>query len=239
MTERVLNSDEVLLRLDRIRDEVSRAVLESGRTGDAVRLMAVTKTRTPELINAVIDRGGITLLGENRAQELLEKYNAYHKDEVNIHFIGHLQTNKVKQIVDKVSLIESVDSLRLAEEISKESIKLGKTMEIFIEVNIGEENSKSGILKEQLPDLLHEVATLEGIKVRGLMTIPPICDKKSEIEQYFSNMYKLFIDIKHKKIDNVSMDFLSMGMSGDYIEAIKHGSNIIRLGSAIFGQRLI
>lgn len=198
--------------------------------------MAVTKTVDPVLVNAAIG-AGITLLGENKAQELCAKYDSYHKDGVQIHFIGHLQTNKVRQIVDKVSMVESVDSIKLAREIDRHCAAIGKVMDVLLEVNIGREENKTGIFPELLPALLEEAGKLEHIRVRGLMTIPPVCETEEEVLQYFSQMRQLFIDIKQKKYDNISMEILSMGMSADYLAAVRCGSNIVRIGTAMFGQR--
>lgn len=220
----------------RITAEIEEAAVKAGRDPKDIRLMAVTKTQPPELVNAAIG-AGITLLGENRAQELLEKYDNYHKDGVDIHFIGHLQTNKVRQIADKVSMIQSVDSLRLAKEINSRSEKLGKTMDVLIEVNIAGELSKDGIGLCEAEPLAREIAGMSALCLRGLMTIPPICDSEHEIEGYFSRMRELFVDMKSKNIDNDTMSVLSMGMSGDYLAAVKHGATILRLGGAIFGPR--
>ena len=188
------------------------------------------------MVNAAIG-AGITLLGENKAQELCAKYDSYHKDGVQIHFIGHLQTNKVRQIVDKVSMVESVDSIKLAREIDRHCAAIGKVMDVLLEVNIGREENKTGIFPEFLPALLEEAGKLEHIRVRGLMTIPPVCETEEEVLQYFSQMRQLFIDIKQKKYDNISMEILSMGMSADYLAAVRCGSNIVRIGTAMFGQR--
>ena len=196
----------------------------------------MTKTVDPVLVNAAIG-AGITLLGENKAQELCAKYDSYHKDGVQIHFIGHLQTNKVRQIVDKVSMVESVDSIKLAREIDRHCAAIGKVMDVLLEVNIGREENKTGIFPELLPALLEEAGKLERIRVRGLMTIPPVCETEEEVLQYFSQMSQLFIDIKQKKYDNISMEILSMGMSADYLAAVRCGSNIVRIGTAMFGQR--
>ena len=151
--------------------------------------------------------------------------------------IGHLQTNKVRQIVGKVDMIESVDSIKLAKEISDQSLKRNLSTDILVEVNIGGEESKSGISPENLEDLLYHIAKLPAIKVQGLMTIPPICENKQKICRYFENMRKLFIDISSKKIDNINMNVLSMGMSDDYMEAIREGATMVRIGSALFGAR--
>lgn len=222
----------------RILDEVAQQSVKWGRSTEEIRVMAVTKTVQPEYVNEAI-AAGIGLLGENKSQELCSKYDSYQKEKVDIHFIGHLQTNKVKMILPKVSMIESVDSVGLAAEINRQmNINLSnKKMDILIEVNIGKEKNKSGIIPERLDELLLEIAEFQQIQVRGLMTIPPVCENMKETEYYFNQMCQLFIDIKQKKLDNINMDFLSMGMSQDYIQAIKYGSNILRVGTAMFGQR--
>ena len=171
-------------------------------------------------------------------QELLSKYDGYDLSKASLQFIGHLQSNKVRQIVDKVDMIQSVDSVKLATEIAKQSLKHNKSTDILLEVNIGKEESKSGVFPEQLEELCCAVSQLEGVNVKGLMTIPPICDDPKIISAYFSSMYNLFIDIKGKKLDNICMDFLSMGMSSDYEEAIKCGANMVRIGSSLFGARI-
>ena len=232
----VLNEQEVAQNVRAIMQQVRDTALQAGRAPSEVQVMAVTKTVDPVLVNAAIG-AGITLLGENKAQELCAKYDSYHKDGVQIHFIGHLQTNKVRQIVDKVSMVESVDSVKLAREIDRHCAAIGKVMDVLLEVNIGREENKTGIFPELLPALLEEAGKLEHIRVRGLMTIPPVCETEEEVLQYFSQMRQLFIDIKQKKYDNISMEILSMGMSADYLAAVRCGSNIVRIGTAMFGQR--
>ena len=193
------------------------------------------KTVAPELINYAIEHG-ISVIGDNRVQELIAKENDVTKN-VTKHFIGHLQTNKVKDVVGRVALIESVDSIRLAQMIGKQSLKIGITTDILLEVNIGEEESKSGFLSEELMSAVDTISKIEGVKIRGLMAIPPICNSSSENIQYFSKMRQLFIDIKDKNIDNISMDILSMGMSDDYETAIEYGSTQVRIGTLLFGRR--
>ncbi len=232
----VLNEQEVAQNVRAIMQQVRDTALQAGRDPSEVQVMAVTKTVDPVLVNAAIG-AGITLLGENKAQELCAKYDSYHKDGVQIHFIGHLQTNKVRQIVDKVSMVESVDSVKLAREIDRHCAAIGKVMDVLLEVNIGREENKTGVFPELLPALLEEAGKLEHIRVRGLMTIPPVCETEEEVLQYFSQMRQLFIDIKQKKYDNISMEILSMGMSADYLAAVRCGSNIVRIGTAMFGQR--
>ncbi len=242
MKEKLFNLDNQKLldvehNLKVIEENINKAVLEVGKKREDIILLSATKTVDVETINFAISKG-LKYIGENKVQEMLSKYDDYDLDNATLHFIGHLQSNKVRQIVGKVKMIQSVDSLKLATEISKQSIKNNIDTDILIEVNIGDEESKSGVQKQNLEELLCQISTLSNIKVRGLMTIPPICDKKSEIRKYFSLMNKLFIDIRGKKIDNISMDFLSMGMSSDYYEAILEGSNMVRIGSSLFGERI-
>ena len=231
-----LSEQEVAQNVESIVEEVRETAVKAGRDPKEIRVMAVTKTVDPVLVNAAIAQG-ITLLGENKAQELCAKYDSYHKYGVDIHFIGHLQTNKVRQIVDKVCMIESVDSLKLAKEINKQCAAIDKVMDVLIEVNIGHEENKTGLYLEDLEELLQEASKMEHIKVRGLMTIPPVCENKEQVSEYFSKMNRLFVDIKQKKYDNISMEILSMGMSGDYPQAVEQGSTIVRIGTAMFGQR--
>ncbi|MDR2932778.1 MAG: YggS family pyridoxal phosphate-dependent enzyme [Oscillospiraceae bacterium] len=219
-----------------IRHNIEEAAAAANRDPAAVTMMAVTKTVSAEDVNAAI-RQGVTVLGENRAQELLGKYDAYERENCEIHFIGHLQSNKVRQIINKVSMIQSVDSLKLASEIGRQAVAAGGVLDVLIEVNIGGEASKSGVLPAAVPDFAMEIDGLEGLRLRGLMTIPPICDKIEESERYFERARKLFVDMKDKNRDNRAIDILSMGMSGDYPAAIRQGATLIRLGTALFGAR--
>ena len=219
-----------------INERIAEAAEKSGRKREDITFLAATKTVDPAVINHAISLG-LDHIGENRVQELLSKYEAYDLSRCSLQFIGHLQTNKVRQIAGKVDLIQSVDSLKLAKEISKESKKRDITTDILVEVNIGREDNKSGVYEEQLEELLCQIAQLESISVKGLMTIPPICDNTRKIQKYFNNMHKLFIDISQKKLDNINMSILSMGMSSDYYEAILEGANMVRVGSALFGAR--
>ena len=198
--------------------------------------MAVTKTVEPKYINHAI-ACGVDLIGENRVQEFLLKKDELNLDGVSAHLIGTLQLNKVRKIVGQVDMIQSVNSFRLAQEIDRISGRLGIVTDTLIELNIGDEASKTGMSVSELDELLCQIDSLGSIKVRGLMTIPPICAQKSEILKFFHNMNKLFIDIKAKKYDNITMSILSMGMSSDYCEAISEGSTLIRPGRAIFGAR--
>ena len=217
--------------LKRIRDNFSGALSRSGRSPESVRLMAVTKTVAPEAVNHAIELG-VGLLGENRVQEYLSKEEAYDKS-AEVHIIGHLQTNKVKYIIDKVSMIQSVDSFKLAREIDRLAKTHGRVMDILCEVNIGGEESKSGVAPEGLDALLDEVSQLENVRIRGLMTIPP----PSESDVFLGRMEELFDRIKSETREGVSMDTLSMGMTGDYVQAIEHGATIVRIGTGLFGAR--
>ncbi|MBQ7096195.1 MAG: YggS family pyridoxal phosphate-dependent enzyme [Clostridia bacterium] len=204
--------------------------------GSDTQLIAVTKTRTSEEINAAI-ACGVRHIGENRVQELLEKYDHIQRENVSIHLIGRLQTNKVKYIIDKVDLIHSVDSYRLAAEISKRASAINKVQDILVEINIGGEESKGGILPDELCDFLKNISSLPSLRIRGLMAIPPIQIEPHQNYEYFLKMRQLLVDISNKKLDNINMDILSMGMSDDYEDAIKAGSSFIRVGRGIFGQR--
>lgn len=236
-TELTERFEDVKRNYFEIRENIATAAVKSGRKESDISFLAATKTVEPQIINYAVSLG-LDKLGENKVQELLSKYEEYDLEHAELQFIGHLQTNKVRQIIGKVSMIQSVDSEKLAKEISKQSVKNGLTTDILLEVNIGREENKSGVLPEQLDELIDKVRVMEGIKVRGLMTVPPICDTKSENCKFFDSMYKFFIDISSKKLDNVYMDFLSMGMSDDYIEAILCGANMIRVGSRLFGARI-
>ena len=217
-------------------ENIARAAETVGKTAGDITFLAATKTVDAASINYAISLG-LRYIGENRVQELLSKYEDYDLEHASLQFIGHLQTNKVRQIVGKVDLIQSVDSVKLASEIARCSDKLGVCSDILVEVNIGREENKSGVMPEMLPELLGELREIPSIRVRGLMAIPPICENAQEICKFFDNMRDLFLDIKGKKIDNISMDVLSMGMSDDYEEAIRCGANMIRVGSALFGAR--
>ncbi len=215
---------------------IADAAVQSGRRAEDITFLAATKTVEPEFINYAISLG-LRFIGENKVQELLSKYDSYDLDNSQLHFIGHLQSNKVRQIVGKVSMIQSVDSLKLAQEISRQSIKQGINTDILIEVNVGREENKSGVMPENLEELLYQIAPLDNISVQGLMAIPPICENEQKIRGYFQNMRNMFLDISSKKIDNIKMGTLSMGMSGDYREAILEGANLVRIGSSLFGAR--
>ena len=249
----------VLERIKQTKENIKKAAQEAGRSEKDVVLLAATKTVDAETINFAIDNG-IQCIGENRVQELLDKYDAINKDKVDIHFIGTLQTNKVKYIADKVSMIHSVDSVKLAKEIDKQCGKIGKVMNVLVEINIGREESKGGIMPEDCEEFLKEISVFKNIKVCGLMTIPPKCvddnfeEKSTSFDtencekmscskisyknrDFFKKIMKLFLDISEKKLDNIYMQYLSMGMSDDYEQAVTEGSNIVRVGRGLFGSR--
>lgn len=234
----VLNNDllSVSRNLQGIRDSIRELCLECGRNPDEIMLEAVTKTVAPEIINYAIENG-VSVIGENKVQELNEKLDRLSLEHCKVHLIGHLQTNKVKDIIGKASMIESVDSLHLAKEIDKQAEKADLHQNILLQVNIGKDPNKFGFGGEELEQAVRDIAVFPNLFIRGLMTILPFSDNREEKMQLFGDMYHLFIDIKAKNIDNVSMDYLSMGMSHDYKEAILCGANIIRVGTALFGAR--
>ncbi len=240
MTEKSLidkKFSDIEYNLKTIREEIAEAALKSGRRPEDIDFMAVTKTVDEIYINHAISCG-INLIGENKVQEMLRKKPSLNLDGVKKNLIGHLQSNKASQIVGQVDMIESVDSLKIAKEIGKQSVKKGIVSDVLIEVNIGREESKTGFLPEAVEENIYEISEIEGIKVCGLMTIPPICEKNAELCKFFENIYNMYVDIRAKKIDNVYMQILSMGMSSDYTEAILCGSNHVRIGSKIFGPRI-
>ena len=216
----------------RVLDNIAETAIKSGRNPLDVTLVAVTKTVTAEKAREVMDAGIVTL-GENRVQSLLEKYEIL-KDEPCWHLIGHLQTNKVKYIADKVSLIHSVESLKLAEEIDRKFKEHKRIAEVLIQVNVSGEESKFGITPYDTFALIEEISKLENVRVKGLMTMAPLSATPDECRRYFHDLKKLSCDIADKKIDGVDMKHLSMGMSGDYKEAILEGATIVRVGSALF-----
>ncbi len=218
------------------RQKINAAAENVGRSGSEVRLLAATKMNGPEAVQEAI-RAGVDICAENRVQEFLSKnaVNAY--EPCCVHFIGHLQKNKVKYLVGAVELIHSVDSAELMDAISRRAQSLGIVQDVLLEVNIGGEASKSGVSPDGLEALLTHAAACPGLRVKGLMTIPPAVSTGEENRWYFRRMYELFVDIRRKTYDNVSMAELSMGMSGDYEEAVRCGATIVRLGTALFGPR--
>lgn len=222
--------------IEYIREKIIEICEECGRNQEDVKLIAVSKTKPVSMLKEAYECG-CRDFGENKVQELVDKWEQMPKD-IKWHMIGHLQRNKVKYIVDKVYLIHSVDSLRLAEEISKEAVKKGVTVSILIEVNVAQEESKFGTTCNEVCDLVKEIAKLPGILIKGLMTIAPYVENSEENRQYFEKLRQIYVDIIQKNIDNVYMEELSMGMTGDYITAITEGATYVRIGTAIFGERL-
>ena len=224
-------------RLLRAEERVAEAALAAGRQREEITLCAATKTQTSDTIRAAI-AGGITVCGENRVQELTAHLADRAYEGARVDFIGHLQRNKVKQVVGKVGLIQSVDSEELLRLIDRRAGELGIIQDILLEVNIGGEESKSGIPPEEADALAALAGSLPGVALRGLMAIPPREEKAGSNRSYFSKMYRLFVDIKGKRYDNtVTIDCLSMGMSQDFEEAIAEGATLVRLGTVLFGPR--
>jgi len=231
-----LDDNNIAENIKRIREKIAHAAAAAGRRESDIQLMAVTKTvGTQEILKAV--SAGLRLLGENRVQELLTKYDVLHDAGAQIHLIGHLQSNKVSKVIGRAAMIQSVDSIPIAVEIDKKSAQAGLVTDILIEVNIAGEASKSGFSPEQTMEAVAEISGLRALRIMGMMTVPPICGSSAEIRKHFAAMRRLFVDISGKKIDNVNCNILSMGMSGDYVDAILEGSTMVRIGSAIFGPR--
>lgn len=218
------------------KEQVEVLCEQSAREPGACTLIAVSKTKPAEMLLEAYE-GGCRDFGENKVQELLDKYDKLPKD-VRWHMIGHLQTNKVKYIVDKVALIHSVDSLKLAVQISREATKRGMVVPVLLEVNLAEEESKYGFLASQVENAVREISKLEGIQIQGLMTVAPFVENGEKNRGYFRQLKQLSVDISNKNIDNVNMDILSMGMTGDYMVAVSEGATFVRVGSGIFGNRV-
>lgn len=221
--------------LKEVEKNIEEACKRAGRAREEVTLIAVSKTKPVELIRDAIDYGVVDF-GENKVQEMCDKMEEI-SDKLNWHLIGHLQRNKVKYIVDKTYLIHSVDSLRLAEQINAEAEKKNVVCNILIEVNIAGEESKFGVAKDEVKPLLDAIKNLKNIRVKGLMTIAPFVEDAEDNREYFKEMYKLFIDMRQENTDNISMEVLSMGMTGDYQVAIEEGATMVRVGTGIFGAR--
>jgi len=219
-----------------IRRKMDEAALAAGRDPKDILLCAATKMNGADAVRQAV-AAGVDCCGENRVQELTEKLSQNAYAGAPVHFIGHLQTNKVKQVVGKVDLIQSVDSLRLLEAIQKEAARQSLVQDILLEINIAGESSKGGFIKSEIPDILQKIAFFPNIRVRGLMAIPPICEKAGDNDKFFQEICNLSVDITRKKGDNVCVDILSMGMSDDFADAIRCGSTMIRIGTAIFGAR--
>ena len=220
-----------------VRANIAAACEKAGRSPGEVLLIGATKMNDASRVQEAI-AAGLTACGENRVQEMLEKQAQGAYEGAELHFIGHLQKNKVKNVVGLAKLIHGVDSLALLSEIDKQAGKKGLVQDVLLEVNVGAEESKSGFSPEEIPEIIARAADFSHVCIRGLMAIPPICNLPEENLPYFRIIHKLFIDICEKKYDNVRMDFMSMGMSGDYTAAISCGANMIRVGTAIFGRRL-
>ena len=220
----------------RIRQEIARAALAAGRDPSQIQLCAATKMNDAQAVRRAI-QAGVDCCGENRVQELVAKQaeNAY--AGVPVHFIGHLQTNKVRQVVGQVDLIQSVDSARLLQAINNEAQRRGIVQNVLLEVNIAGESSKSGFLADEILPFMENIAQYPNVCVMGLMAIPPISQKKGDNVKFFQKISDLCVDIRGKKYDNVKVDCLSMGMSGDFADAIACGSTMVRIGTAIFGAR--
>ena len=221
--------------LEEVEERIAAACRRAGRDRGEVTLIAVSKTKPVEMLQEAYDLG-VRVFGENKVQELTEKYEQL-PDDIHWHMIGHLQTNKVKYIVDKVKLIHSVDSLRLAEVIEKEAEKHDRTVDILLEVNVAEEESKFGVRTSEVLSLAEKVVQLPHIRLRGLMTIAPFVENPEKNRAIFANLHDLYVDIKEKNIDNGTVSILSMGMTNDYEVAIEEGATMVRVGTGIFGAR--
>ena len=219
-----------------VREKMNAAALAAGRRPEEILLVAATKMNSADRVREAV-AAGVDVCGENRVQEMLEKQAQGAYEGAPLHFIGHLQKNKVKQVVGLAELIHGADSLELLSLISRVAQARGLTQDVLLEVNIGGESAKSGFAPEEVPEALARAAALPALRVRGLMAIPPVCAAPEENRPFFLRMQQLFIDNSEKKYDNIRMDFLSMGMSGDYTEAIACGANLVRVGSGIFGPR--
>ena len=221
--------------LEKVEENIQAACDRAGRKRDEVTLIAVSKTKPVEMLQEAYDLG-VRINGENKAQELASKYEVLPKD-IHWHMIGHMQRNKVKYIIDKVDLIHSVDSVRLAETIDKEAAKKGIVVNVLLEVNMAKEDTKFGLMPEEVMDFIHEIVRFQHIKVQGLMTIAPFVENPEENRIHFANLRKLSVDIAKEKVDNVNMSILSMGMTNDFEVAIEEGATMVRVGTGIFGER--
>ncbi len=219
-----------------IKEKMRAAAIAAGRNPSEILLCAATKMNGTDAVRQAI-AAGVDCCGENRVQELVQKQAEQAYEGAPVHFIGHLQTNKVRQVVGKVDLIQSVDSLRLLEAINKEAAKQGIIQDILLEINVGQEESKTGFILDEMSGILPDLGKYGNIRVRGLMAIPPISQNPGDNCKFFEKICKLSVDISVKKYDNISVDVLSMGMSDDYADAIACGSTMIRVGTAIFGAR--
>ncbi|HEY9061204.1 MAG TPA: YggS family pyridoxal phosphate-dependent enzyme [Pseudobacteroides sp.] len=227
--------DYIKRNIEEVSKRVAAAAHRSGRKLEDIQIIAVTKTVGIEKINCAIDQG-LNVLGENRVQELCEKYDILNRD-CRWDLIGHLQTNKVKYIIDKVNLIHSVDRMELVQEIQKKAEKAGRVIDVLVQVNVAGEQSKFGLSHHEVKDFIKKINPFDAVKVKGLMTIAPYLQDIEAVRPVFKELYKIFIDIREENIDNIDMKLLSMGMSNDFEAAIEEGANIVRIGTAIFGKR--
>ncbi len=218
----------------KIREKLRSAADAAGRRAEDITLLAAVKYATAEEIEYLCKNAGITHIGENRVQQLTEHLSGFDKGETKLHFIGTLQTNKVKYIIDKVDMIESLDSVKLAAEIDRQAKKHGIVMDVLCEINIGAEENKSGVMPDRVEEFCQELAQFSGISLKGFMTMAPICEKKSDYRKYFSQTYALALDIWTKKLHNIERPIISMGMSQSFEEAILEGADIVRVGRGFF-----
>lgn len=230
MTEEMLKEN-----LENVEEKIQEACRRSGRNREDITLIAVSKTKPIETLQHAYDLG-VRVFGENKVQELSEKYDAL-PDDIHWHMIGHLQRNKIKYIIGKTELIHSVDSFRLAEAIEKEAAKRNLTVDVLMEVNIAREESKFGLLPEEVDEFIEKVQKLPHLQVKGLMTIAPFVENPEENREVFAQLKKLSVDIATKNAHNITMSILSMGMTNDYQIAIEEGATMIRVGTGIFGAR--
>jgi pyridoxal phosphate enzyme (YggS family) len=228
--------DSIENRLKNLKDRIHKAATDCGRDPDSVRLIAVSKTISAAIVQEAIQAGASTL-GENYVQEARDKISALSGYKVSWHFIGHLQSNKAKYAVKLFDLIHSVDSTKLAHELNKQALKSGKVQQVLIQVNISRESTKSGITADETADLIHEISQFENIKIKGLMTMPPFFNQPDRVRPYFAALRELREQIRAKDIPGVSLNELSMGMTGDFEVAIAEGATMVRVGTAIFGER--
>ena len=227
---------ELKTRLENVLNRIKNAALSYSRDPETIRLVAVSKTIPTDMVKEAIE-AGVKILGENYIQEVRKKFNALSSYPVSWHFIGHLQTNKAKYAVRLFDLIHSVDSLKLAHELNKQAKKINKIQEILIQVNISMESTKAGVYEQDALSLIKDISHLENLSVKGLMTMPPFFNEPEKVRPYFSALRKLRDQIKKESIPNIAMDELSMGMTGDFEAAIDEGASLVRIGTAIFGER--
>lgn len=227
---------ELKTRLENVLNRIKNAALSYSRDPETIRLVAVSKTIPTDMVKEAIE-AGVKILGENYIQEARKKFDALSSYPVSWHFIGHLQTNKAKYAVRLFDLIHSVDSLKLAHELNKQAKKINKIQEILIQVNISMESTKAGVYEQDALSLIKDISHLENLSVKGLMTMPPFFNEPEKVRPYFSALRKLRDQIKKESIPNIAMDELSMGMTGDFEAAIDEGASLVRIGTAIFGER--